>query len=86
MADFLWDCPAPSARAAARSSREKMPYVGLYVQDVWRVNGRLTLNVGLRWSRISAAKDQNGFADGVQHGLVRPEPPQRDVYRTRPPA
>jgi hypothetical protein len=33
--------------------------VGLYVQDNWRVNNRLTLNLGLRWDAIPHAYEKN---------------------------
>lgn len=48
------------------------PYVGAYVQDNWRVNQQLTLNLGLRWDFIGAPEESNGrFANMVpaQTGL-----------------
>ena len=48
------------------------PYVGIYGQDNWRVNQKLTLNLGLRWDFIGAPLEANGnFANIVpaQTGL-----------------
>ena len=61
MADFLLGLPSSLSQGGSQIVAEKMQYAGLYVQDVWRVNNKLTLNVGLRWEPYLAAKDQNGF-------------------------
>ena len=61
MADFLIGLPSSFSQGGSQIVAEKMNYVGIYGQDVWRVNNRLTLNVGLRWEPYLAAKDQNGF-------------------------
>jgi hypothetical protein len=50
---------------------------GFYLQDNWRVNGRLTLTPGLRWDINPAWNDEhhlfNTF-DQKTHALVLPEP------------
>jgi hypothetical protein len=61
MADFLVGLPSSYSQGGSQIVAEKMNYLGLYVQDVWRLNNRLTFNVGLRWEPYLAAKDQNGF-------------------------
>ena len=61
MADFLVGLPSSFSQGGSQIVAEKMPYVGLYMQDVWRASNRLTVNVGLRWEPYFAAKDQNGF-------------------------
>ncbi len=61
MADFLIGLPSSFSQGGSQIVAEKMHYIGTYVQDVWRVNNALTINVGLRWEPYLAAKDQNGF-------------------------
>ena len=61
MADFLLGLPSSFSQGGSQIVAEKMHYVGVYAQDVWRVNNRVTLNAGLRWEPYLAAKDQNGF-------------------------
>jgi hypothetical protein len=36
----------------------------MYVNDVWRVNRRVTVNYGLRWEPYLAPKDKNGYVIG----------------------
>ena len=61
IADFLLGLPSQLTQGGSQIVAEKMPYVGFYAQDVWRINNRFTANVGLRWEPYLAAKDQNGF-------------------------
>jgi hypothetical protein len=61
MADFLLGLPSSLSQGGSQIVAEKMNYVGLYAQDVWRLNNQLTINAGIRWEPYLAAKDQNGF-------------------------
>ena len=48
VATFLLGIPQGyMSRTASYASSEK--YLGLYVQDDWRVSARLTVNIGMRW-------------------------------------
>jgi hypothetical protein len=55
----------------------------LYAQDEWRLNGRVTLNYGLRYERINPFTEiddrLNGFIPGVQ-STVRPDAPVGLVF------
>jgi Carboxypeptidase regulatory-like domain len=83
MADFLTGLPSSFSEGGSQIVAEKMHYVGAYIQDVWRVNGRLTVNGGLRWEPYLAAKDQNGFLTAFnmdwftqnRHSVVYPNAP-----------
>ena len=39
-------------------------YYGFFVQDDWRITGKLTLSVGLRWDYESPITERNNQADG----------------------
>ncbi|MEO8596074.1 MAG: TonB-dependent receptor [Candidatus Solibacter sp.] len=52
---------------------------GLYAQDEWRVNRRLTINYGIRYERVNPLRELrsrlNGFIPGVQ-SQMRPDAPK----------
>jgi hypothetical protein len=88
MADFLLGLPSSFSQGGSQIVAEKMQYVGVYAQDVWRINSRLTLNAGLRWEPYLAAKDQNGFTMAFdqnrfnqnQHSVVFPNAPAGLIF------
>src|SRR5436190_5089465 len=83
MADFLLGVPSSFSQGGSQIVAEKMQYVGVYAQDVWRINSNMTVNVGVRWEPYLAAKDQNGFTmafnhewfDQNRHSVVYPNAP-----------
>jgi hypothetical protein len=83
MADFLLGLPSSFSQGGSQIVAEKMQYVGLYAQDVWRVNGNLTVNARLRWEPYLAAKDQNGFLTRIQPWTGSTRTAQRRLSRTR---
>ena len=51
MASFLLGLPTGGAIDFAPFDAEQSGYMGLYVQDDWKVTRRLTVNIGLRYER-----------------------------------
>jgi outer membrane receptor protein involved in Fe transport len=57
MATFLLGLPSEFDRAVlAQFPGERQTRIGVYAQDVWRVNPKLTVNVGLRWDWFEPVK------------------------------
>jgi len=44
----------------------RQDYLGLYIQDDWKVTPRLTLNIGVRWEYQSDPTEQYGRAGNIQ--------------------
>lgn len=49
LASLLLGAGASGTAAINAATAISSPYYGLYLQDAWRVNRRLTLNIGIRW-------------------------------------
>ena len=62
LADFLLGRPATFTQGQVYGPGGAMPYIGLYVQDAWKVSSKVTLNVGLRWDPyLPYSSDQRHF-------------------------
>jgi hypothetical protein len=62
LADFLLGRPTGFNQGQLYTPRGEMNYIGMYVQDAWRVSPNLTLNAGLRWDPyLPYTSDQRHF-------------------------
>jgi hypothetical protein len=60
IADFLLDQMDTSALSTAPNVNDALWYRAAYVQDDWKVNDRLTLNLGLRYDYYQPYKENSG--------------------------
>lgn len=65
VADFLAGKPARYTHRFLTSSELRNTYVGLFVQDDWRVRPNLMLAFGLRWDNETILADRNNFGPRV---------------------
>ena len=61
MADFMLGLPSQFRQGGNQTVQQRMNYVGVYLQDTWRVNNKLTINAGVRWEPYLAAVDRAGL-------------------------
>lgn len=69
LADFLLGIPASAALSNGLTGDIRYHYAAAYLQDDWRVNQRLTLNLGVRYELFTQPYERNGN----QANLLLPE-------------
>jgi hypothetical protein len=72
-AAFLLGLPSTTSLLRASDYSEYSKTWGLFVQDDWRVNSKLTVNLGLRWEIETALTERNDKSvTGFDFGYVQP--------------
>jgi hypothetical protein len=86
-ADFLLGIPSQYNQSQLQPFYARNKYVGIFVQDSWRLKKNLTLNYGLRWDRIEPWYEKYNqiatFAPGRQ-SVVFPGAPAGILFPTDP--
>ena len=88
LSDFLLGNLNSYSQNAISRDLEQWQNFGMYVQDSWRINNRLTVNYGIRWEPYIGGKIQHGqvshfdealFINNV-HSVVYPNAPAGTIF------
>jgi hypothetical protein len=70
MADFMLGNAATWAQGNFQNFMyDRQNFIGVYVQDSWKVSARLTVNYGVRWEPFFAFTNKHGFFDHFDQAL-----------------
>ena len=58
-------------------------YIGVYVQDEWRLRPNLTINVGVRWEPYLPIKNTLDYVSNFDHRGSTPACAARSIRRRR---
>jgi hypothetical protein len=73
LADLLLGYPASGSITTSVKLTDLADYYGLYIQDNYRVNNKLTVNYGLRWERELGIKElNNGLVTNFNTSATNP--------------
>ncbi|PYS47944.1 MAG: hypothetical protein DMG13_26625 [Acidobacteria bacterium] len=83
LADFMVGLPSSFRQANGQVMYERSHYIGLYVQDSWRVSPKFSVNAGLRWEpfipgthtqNIRSHFEESWFREGRQSKVFTQAP------------
>lgn len=69
MADFLLGDAISFTQQGIQYDDERYHYVGVYAQDNWKLNSRLSINYGLRWEPFIGGSFATGYVEHFDRGL-----------------
>jgi hypothetical protein len=87
-ADFLLGDVATYIQNNLQQDTERHQYIGLYVQDSWKIGRNLSLNYGLRWEPYFGPQMLHGFVshfsqadfDANVHSAIYPNAPAGTIF------
>ncbi len=88
MADFLLGNVGTFTQGMPQYDYERYHYIGLYIQDNWKVTPRLTMNYGLRWEPYIGGSMATGYVSHFDpalfaqnaHSTVYPNAPAGELF------
>jgi len=72
LATFLLGTPTSGSAGVTSDTTVSMNYSALFLQEDWKVTGKLTLNLGLRWEYEGPVRERRDIFPNFDPGIVSP--------------